>query len=133
MIVLDTHVLIWLFEGERKVGRRAKALIDRFWPAGKVAASAMSFWETALLAARGRTVLNVDPDEWRQRMLTAGLVELPVNGSIAIRATQLVGLPDDPVDRLIAATALNHHAALVTADERILDWRHSLERHDART
>ena len=35
-------------------------------------------------------------------------------------------------DRFIVATALVHGAALVTADQRLLDWCHGLERHDAR-
>lgn len=133
MIVLDTHALVWLFQGERKLGRKAKALIDRFWPAGKVAVSAMTFWEVALLASRGRIALAAEAGEWRSQLLTDGLMELPLDGSIAVRAMDLVGLPDDPVDRLIAVTALNYHAALVTADERILGWRHSLERVDARS
>ena len=48
------------------------------------------------------------------------------------RALDLAGLPDDPADRFIVASALVHGAALMTADEKILDWRHALERHDAR-
>ncbi|MEW5863448.1 MAG: PIN domain-containing protein [Pseudomonadota bacterium] len=49
-----------------------------------------------------------------------------------MRAVGLGGLPGDPVDRLIVATALRHGAALVTADERPLGWRHPMVRHDAR-
>ena len=50
----------------------------------------------------------------------------------AVRSVELGGLPDDPVDRLIIATALAQGAALITADERLLGWSHALERHDAR-
>ena len=42
-----------------------------------------------------------------------------------------VFLATDPVDQLIVATALVHRAALVTADAKILEWRHTLVRHDA--
>ena len=66
MIVLDTHVLVWLFEGQRKLGRKTKALIDRYWSAGKVATSAMSFWEVALLASRNRIDLATEASEWRR-------------------------------------------------------------------
>ena len=52
--------------------------------------------------------------------------------SVALRALDLAGMPADPADRLIVATALEHHASLVTADEKLLAWRHGLERHDAR-
>ena len=131
MIVLDTHVLIWEAGGVRKLGRKARALIDRHWEAGKVGVSALSFWEAGMLQARRRLSLPVPARQWRDELLAAGLTELPLDGAIAVRALELSGLPDDPADRFIVATALEHGAALVTADERLLDWRHPLERHDA--
>lgn len=132
MIVLDTHVLIWTSIDPRKLGRKAKGLIERFWSHGKVCVSAMTFWEAALLAERRKIELPAEAGEWRSQLLTAGLIELPVDGAIAVRSRELTGLPEDPVDRLIAASALHYHAALMTADERLLSWGHALERHDAR-
>ena len=130
--MLDTHVLIWLAGGERKLGRKAHALIDRHWQAGTVAVSALSFWEAGMLQARRRLSLPMSARQWRDELLVAGLTELPLDGAIAVRALDLSGLPDDPADRFIVATALLHEASLLTADERLLDWRHALERHDAR-
>ena len=133
MIVLDTHVLAWADNDERKLGRKTRALIDRLWAHGEVAACAMSFWEVALLQSRGRLELPFTVDEWRGQLLAAGLIELPVDGNVGIRAVGLGGLPEDPADRLIVATALHHDAALVSADERLLAWRHPMVRHDARS
>ena len=65
-------------------------------------------------------------------VLTAGAVELPLDGNVALRALELAGLHDDPADRFIVATALVHEATFITADERLLGWQHSLERQDAR-
>ena len=132
MIVLDTHVLAWADFEQRKLGRKAKALIERLWARSEVAVCAMSFWEAALLEARSRLELPATVAEWRGQLLAAGLVELAVDGSIGIRAVELGGLPNDPVDRLIVATALHHRAGLMTADERLLGWDHSIERHNAR-
>ena len=132
MIVLDTHVLIWEIGGEAKLGRKARSVIERYWQAGTVAVSAVSFWEAGLLHARRRVTLSAPPHEWRDEILTAGIKELPLDGLVALRSLDLTGLPDDPADRFIAATALVHGAALMTADEKILNWRHALERHDAR-
>ena len=132
MIVLDTHVLTWVDFEERKLGRKARALIERLWARGEVGVCAMSFWEAALLQARDRIELPAAPDEWRGQLLAAGLVELPVDGNTAVRAVGLGGLPNDPVDRLIVATALHHGAALVTADERLLRWQHPMVRHAPR-
>jgi PIN domain nuclease of toxin-antitoxin system len=132
VIVLDTHVLAWADSDERKLGRKARALINRMWNRGEVAVCAMSFWEVAMLQARGRIELPATADEWRGQLLSAGLVELPVDGAIGIRAAALGEVPNDPVDRLVIASALHHGAALMTADQRLLDWNHPLVRHDAR-
>lgn len=132
MIVLDTHVLVWAASDDRQLGRKARALIERLWTTGKVAIAALSFWEVGLLQTRRRLDLPMSVHEWRDAILAAGAIELPLDGAIALRALELTGLHDDPADRFIVATALVHGAALMTADERLLDWRHSLERHDAR-
>jgi len=132
VIVLDTHVLAWADSDERKLGRKARGLINRLWAVGRVAVCAMTFWEIALLQSKGRIRLAVGVGEWRERLLAAGLLELPVDGATAVRSVELNGLPDDPVDRLIIAATLAEGAALMTADERLLGWGHALERHDAR-
>lgn len=132
MIVLDTHVLLWAAGGNRKLGRKTRALIDRRWADGKLAVPAIAFWEVGLLEACRRVRLSTSVREWRNAVLTAGALELPLDGNVALRALELAGLHDDPADRFIVATAVAHEATLVTADERLLAWQHSLERQDAR-
>jgi PIN domain nuclease of toxin-antitoxin system len=92
---------------------------------------AVSFWECAMLHARRRLVLPQSPRAWRSELLAAGLIELPIDGEIAVLATELDDLHKDPADRFIAATAIKHQATLLTADARLLRWRHPLERRDA--
>ena len=132
MIVLDTNALVWVTVEDKRLGRKARALVEKTWTAGKLAVPAVAFWEIGLLEARKRLRLPAPVREWRQSLLDAGMIELPLDGLVALRSLDLTGLPDDPVDRFITATALVHSAALMTADEKILNWRHALERHDAR-
>ncbi len=132
MIVLDTNALVWVTVDDRRLGRKAGALVDKHWAAGKIAVSSIAFWEIGLLEARRRLRLPAPVREWRKSLLDAGVIELPIDGAVALRSLELSGLPDDPADRFIVATALEHGAAVMTADEKILDWRHALERHDAR-
>lgn len=131
-LVLDTHALIWLAEGSRSLGRRTARLVEDAFAGDGVGVVSISFWEVAMLAARGRIALDLPVAEWRLRVLGLGVHELPLAGDAAIGAAMLPDFHDDPADRLIVATAMTSAAALVTADPRILRWRGTLPRHDAR-
>ncbi|WP_420616907.1 type II toxin-antitoxin system VapC family toxin [Candidatus Palauibacter sp.] len=130
LILLDTHVLLWLRSGDRRLGRRARRTIERALPRRHAAVSAISFWEIAMRVHAGRFDLLADPEAWRRDLLAQGLVEFPVNGLIGVRAGLLPGLRGDPADRLIVATALEGHQ-LLTADSQILEWPGKLNRIDA--
>ena len=84
-----------------------------------------------MLQQKGRIDLGQDVRTWRTRLLDDGLIEIPVDGDIAIRANELTDLHADPADRLIVATALGGHT-LLTADDRILSWSGRFNRRDAR-
>ena len=72
-----------------------------------------------------------EPSAWRASLLREGLVEVPVDGAIAVRAGSLRDIHGDPADRVILATALEGHQ-LITADDRLLDWPGDIARLDAR-
>ena len=131
MILLDTHVLLWSRIGLRRIGPACRRIMEKALREASLAASAISFWEIAMLHEKGRIDLGQDIRVWRTRLLDDGLAEIPVDGDIAIRANELTGLHADPADRLIVATALGGHR-LVTADKRILSWSGRLSRVDAR-
>jgi PIN domain nuclease of toxin-antitoxin system len=96
-----------------------------------LAVSAISFWEMSLLIARGRLRSLKDPKEQRARMLSSGILELPLTGDVALLAVDLSGLHQDPADRFIVATAMRHEAVLMTADAQLLSWRSKLRRQNA--
>lgn len=121
MILLDTQVMLWLRSGDPKLGKQARLEIDRAWRADGVAVSAMSFWEVAMLKEKGRLRFPEDVGMWRREQIDQGIVEIPVDGDVGVRAAELPGFHGDPADRIIVATALAGHQ-LVTADRRILEW-----------
>lgn len=132
MILLDTHVLLWLESGSERLGPRSRRLIDRAFDGDDLAVSAISFWEISMLALKKRIELEMPPRQLRHDLLGSGLLEIPLTGDIAIAATDIEGFHPDPADRFILATALATGAALVTGDSRILDWKGNLKLHDAR-
>ena len=127
MILLDTHVLLWHERGDRKLGRRARAEVERSWSENEAAVSAITFWEVGMQVQKNRLGFHLDLDAWRRDLLDLGLVEIPIDGAIAARACLLQDMHGDPADQLIVATALEGHR-LVTADRGILEWPGRLSR-----
>ena len=127
MILLDTHVLVWLLSDDRRIGKQTRKAVDRSWARGEAAVSAITFWEVAMLENKRRLSLLADIGAWRASLLDEGLVEIAVDGEVGIRAGLLQDLHGDPADRLIVATALKGRQ-LVTADHRLLAWPGHLSR-----
>jgi len=133
VILLDTHAALWATFDENSLGKRSRKIVRQAWTEHQLAISAVSFWEIALLIAKRRLRPPDTAKEMRRQILSAGATELPLNGEIAILAGELDDLHADPADRFIAATAIAHDAILMTADERLLQWRHKLRRQNAET
>ena len=57
MILLDTHVLLWVDIDDPNLDKSARRLMAQAWEAGELAVSAMSFWECAMLHLRQRILL----------------------------------------------------------------------------
>lgn len=132
MLLLDTHVLIWLDEGNPRIGKTALTLIDESLAIGQLGVATISFWEVAMLVEKQRLTMLTELDIWRADLLQAGLVEIPLQGATAIRAGQLALFHGDPADRMIVATAIENSATLMTADEKILSWSRFHHAIDAR-
>jgi PIN domain nuclease of toxin-antitoxin system len=131
VILLDTHVEIWMIGDERMFGAQSRKIVQSAREENRLAISAISFWEIAVLVAKDRLELRGEASQLRKDLSTSGVVELSVTGDIAIGAVELANLHADPADRLMAATAAAHDAMLMTADSRLLRWRHRVRRQNA--
>ena len=132
LILIDTHVLIWLDRHDPALGQISRKLADEALRDEALAVSAITFWETAMLIVTGRFAMDVSLNRWRLDLIGAGLLELPLDGGIGLAAAQLDDIHGDPTDRFILATAQANDATLLTADQQLLDWSGRLARHDAR-
>ena len=132
MLLLDTHVLVWLDEGSSQLGTDALQVINKALATGQIGVTAISFWEIAMLVEKQRLTFQIELDVWRAELLRTGLQEIPLQGSTAIRAGQLESFHGDPADRMIVATAIENSATLITADEKILSWDQLHQKIDAR-
>ena len=123
MILLDTHILVWLDQGSDLLGRRARKTIEDAYHQEEVAIATVSFWEIGMLIEQKRLEFEGKLTEWRVSLLNSGFIELPADGSVALTAAGLKDFPGDPADRMISATAIAEQARLVTADDRLLGHR----------
>ena len=117
MILLDSHVLIWLALQPEKLSARAKDAIRTARREGGLAVAAITLWEIAWLAHNGRIQTSATVESF-VRECTAKVTVLPMSPTIAALAVSFPDtFPKDPQDRLIGATALNEGIALVTHDK----------------
>jgi PIN domain nuclease of toxin-antitoxin system len=117
LIILDTHVWIWWVAEPGKLSARARHAIDAAEPLG---ICAISCWEVGMLVAKRRLELDRDVLLWiRQALALPRVTLLPLTPEICVASTLLLDSPADPADRMIAAAAREHRAAIVTKDSRL--------------
>lgn len=115
MIVLDTHIWIWLVNGN--FDRFPASWLPQIVESDRLGVSPLSCYEIALAQKRGRLELNCLAEQWIKQALSLGKIDLlPVTDDIAIQAVSLTPIHKDPFDRLIIATALACDAQLASVD-----------------
>jgi PIN domain nuclease of toxin-antitoxin system len=121
MIVLDTHVLVWLLGDPDRLSAKARQAIHGERLQGATPAiSGQSLYELARAVVRGRMRTHSPLSTFMERIETNFNV-LPLTAQIGRIAAEFPStFPSDPFDRIIAATALAHGAPLITADGNIL-------------
>jgi PIN domain nuclease of toxin-antitoxin system len=125
MLLLDTHVWWWALNEPERLSQQAAESIEGA-PRGTLRVAAISTWELALLAHKGRIVFDIEPQSWFERALGRASIELaPLTPQVALEAYRLPEpFHDDPADRIIVATARVLQATLVTKDQQIRDYPH---------
>ena len=125
VLLLDTHVWIWLAEGDvHRVHARVPAAVERAAEADRLALSAISWWELGMLLERGRITLARELTAWiAASRRSPGARTEPVTPSMALDAGRLPDLSHgDPADRILAATARELDATLVTCDPQLIAY-----------
>ncbi len=125
MIILDTHIFIWLITGDEKIKKSGflpevnKAVKDN-----SVYIPAISLWEVSMLVSKNRIALSENTLDWLRNATSApGISIYPLTPEVAFESTILPNsFHGDPADRLIVASARVLDALLLTFDEQILTY-----------
>jgi PIN domain nuclease of toxin-antitoxin system len=118
MLLLDTCTIPWLVRGGKSLSRAARDAITA--SGARLFVSAITAFEVAVKHHRGALTLPLRPLVWYERALAFHDVEeIPVDGRIAARSTELPRLHNDPCDRIIVATAQRDGLIVLTPDPLI--------------
>ncbi len=114
MLLVDTHVLLWLLTGRGRLGDQSSRLVAE----STVHVSAASVWELAIKEMLGKVRL---PADFEARLDDHGLTKLDITVD---HAGQIRNFPElsrhDPFDRLLVAQAAAEGMAFLTADRVLL-------------
>lgn len=124
-LLLDTCTLIFLTE---KTTTLASTAVETMRAAsdgnGTTYISPISAWEIGMLTSHGRLQFLIKPERWFANLLGYPGVRLAdLTPDVLIASSYLPGVPPkDPMDRIIAATARDLGATLITRDRALLDY-----------
>jgi PIN domain nuclease of toxin-antitoxin system len=122
-LLLDTHALIWLVQGE-PMRPEAREAIRAAAIARSLFVSLISAWEIANLVRKNRLVLNRDVEDWFDAAVRIPGMQLAgLSAAILIRSAFLpADPPSDPADRILISTSRQNSFRLITRDRQIIEY-----------
>ncbi len=125
MILLDTHIWIWWVQDIDRLSNRQIEILSSNERTG-LGVSIISCWEIAKLVEKNRLDLSLPTKEWFDTAINyPGIKLLELTPAIALESTQLPGqFHKDPADQIIVATSRIYHIDLLTADKKIIKYKH---------
>ncbi len=119
MILLDTHVLVWMSSDPVRLSARARDQIVEARRKTGLAVASITLWELAWLAENQRILYSGSVEAFVREAISRVAVKSLSPEIVAVAAHLPDHYPKDPSDRLIGSTAIVAGIPLVTADEKI--------------
>lgn len=123
-LLWDTCTAIWIYEKARLSPAALEAMSAAHRDGVPSYISPITAWEVGMPAARGRLQLLIRLERWFSNLFEVPGVRLAeMSPDVLIASSNLPGKPPkDPTDRIIAATARELGATLITRDRALLDY-----------
>jgi PIN domain nuclease of toxin-antitoxin system len=119
VILLDTHVLIWMSSDPARLSSKARQRLMEARRDSGLAIASITLWELAWLAENRRILYSGSVESFVRETISRVAVKSMSPEIVAVAAHLPENYPRDPSDRLIGSTAIVEGMPLVTADERI--------------
>jgi PIN domain nuclease of toxin-antitoxin system len=114
-ILLDTHALIWFFNGDGQLSATACDVIVA--PFNRKYVSIASIWEIAIKIRLKKLVFNGGISEILKLIEDNGFELLPVRPTHILTLESLPGHHRDPFDRILIASAISENMSIVSIDD----------------
>ncbi|NEN75021.1 type II toxin-antitoxin system VapC family toxin [Pelistega sp. NLN82] len=124
--LLDTHILLWAATNSPKLSQVARDIIND--DTNDLYFSAASIWEIAIKTSLGKPEFNVNSALLRRLLLDNGYHELIINSHHATATETLLDIHKDPFDRMLIAQSQTEGITLLSADEKVIAYGHTVMR-----
>ncbi|NHB87384.1 type II toxin-antitoxin system VapC family toxin [Photorhabdus tasmaniensis] len=120
-LLLDTNILLFMAYEPEKLKTGVVALLED--TDKTLCFSAASIWEVVIKSNLNKPNFSVDPEQFRDGLFEAGLIEIPIKSDHTLVVCDLPeNLHKDPFDRLIVAQAKHNKIPLITSDSKLIDF-----------
>jgi len=123
VILLDTHVLIWMSSDPNRLSKKAREAIRDARQKTGVAVASITLWELAWAAENHRIWISGSVETFVRETVSRVITREMTPEIVAVAVRLPPEFPKGPADRLIASTAIVDGIPLVTADARIRNTR----------
>lgn len=123
-LLLDTCAVIWMSQDEPIAPKAIEAISSATKSGGLLRVSVMTAWELGMLVSKGRLPSTKHPLRWFKEFVQSTAVEVEgVDAQILVSASYLpTPIHNDPMDRILIATARERDLTIVTRDRAILGY-----------
>jgi PIN domain nuclease of toxin-antitoxin system len=116
-LLLDTHTLIWFFNGDSLLSEKAKQMIIEL--RNQKFVSMASIWEVAIKISLGKLNFDGKTQGFLDLIESCGFRLLKIEKEHILELEKLPFIHRDPFDRLLIATAISEKMNIVTTDTNI--------------
>jgi PIN domain nuclease of toxin-antitoxin system len=122
-VLLDTCAVIFLITG-KKLSTNAIEAVENALEGERAHISVASAWEIGRSMSLGRIASTLTPIAFYNRFANqAGVNECTLSASVVIASSYLpAGAPNDPMDRVMIATARERDLSIITSDRQIIAY-----------
>jgi len=118
--LLDTHAVLWFFNGDNKLPDSVKNIMED--PKHIKYVSIASAWEVGIKISIGKLEFPENTKGFIYQIKKHGFVMLPISENSIIESETLPLLHRDPFDRLFIATAISTHMTFISGDQNIAQY-----------